>query len=69
MNYQVKVEGMSCSGCANAVKSAFSNVEGVSQVDVDLDNKQATLESSSEVKKIQLEEALADTSYSVEAIS
>lgn len=68
MNYQANVEGMSCSGCANAVKSAFLNIEGVSQVDVDLENKRATVESSSKLTKDQLEGALAATNYTVKSV-
>ncbi|OJF97100.1 heavy-metal-associated domain-containing protein [Alkalibacterium sp. 20] len=69
MNYQAKVEGMSCNGCANSVKAAFSNVEGISQVDINLDEKEATFESSQAVTKQQLENALADTSYTVESLN
>lgn len=69
MNYQVKVAGMSCNGCANSVKAAFSQIDGVSDVKIDLDEKQATLESSQELTKAQLEEALADTSYTVESLN
>lgn len=69
MNYQAKVEGMSCNGCAKSVKAAFSNIEGVSNVDINLDEKQAVLESSQELNKEQLEEALADTSYTVQSLS
>lgn len=69
MNYQAKVEGMSCNGCAKSVKAAFSSIEGVSDVEINLDEKQATLESSQELSKEQLREALADTSYTVESLN
>jgi len=69
MDYQAKVEGMSCNGCANAVKAAFSNVEGVSQVNINLDKKEATFEASQKVTKKQLENALEDTSYRVESLN
>ena len=69
MNYQAKIEGMSCQGCARSVKAAFSNLEGVSDVEIDLDNKQATLESSKELTEAQLKAALADTSYTVESLN
>lgn len=69
MNYQAKVEGMSCQGCARSVKAAFSNLEGVSDVEIDLDNKQATLESSKELTVAQLKAALADSSYTVESLN
>ncbi|MER2064114.1 MAG: heavy metal-associated domain-containing protein [Alkalibacterium sp.] len=69
MNYQAKVEGMSCNGCANSVKAAFSSIEGVSDVEINLDEKQAAIVSSNELTKDQLEAALADTSYTVEALN
>lgn len=69
MNYQAIVEGMSCNGCANSVKAAFSQIEGVSAVEINLEEKKAALQSSRELTKEQLEEALADTSYTVESMN
>ncbi len=69
MNYEAIVEGMSCNGCANSVKAAFSNIEGVSQVDVDLDEKKVSVQSSQELTKDQLDDALEDTSYTVQSLS
>jgi len=36
MQTKLKVEGMSCSHCENAVKTAVSAINGVTNVDVDL---------------------------------
>jgi len=36
MQTKLKVEGMSCSHCENAVKNAVSAINGVTNVDVDL---------------------------------
>lgn len=69
MDYQAIVEGMSCNGCANSVKAAFSNIEGVSHVDVDLDEKQVNVQSSQELTKEQLDHALEDTSYTVQSLN
>lgn len=69
MYYQAKVEGMSCNGCANSVKAAFSQIDGVSDVKINLDEKKAAIESSNELMKEQLEAALADTSYTVETLN
>ncbi len=69
MNYEAIVEGMSCNGCANSVKAAFSNIEGVSQVDVDLDEKKVSVQSSQELTKDQLDDALEDTSYTVQSLN
>ena len=38
MQTKLKVEGMSCSHCENAVKNAVSAINGVTNVEVDLKN-------------------------------
>lgn len=40
----LKVEGMSCSHCENAVKEAVGSIPGVSAVSVDLSGKTVTVE-------------------------
>lgn len=69
MEYKANVEGMSCSGCANAVKTAFSQVEGVESVTVDLESKQASIHSEEKLTKERLDEALSDTNYTVESLN
>jgi len=49
----INVEGMSCSHCVNAVTNAVKSLEGVSEVQVDLDTKTATVDYDSD--KITLE--------------
>lgn len=34
----LRVEGMTCNGCANSIKNALGGLEGVRQVEVDLAN-------------------------------
>lgn len=65
MKQEVKVEGMSCAGCANTVKKRFAGLPNVESVEMDLDNNQATLESSKRVSDEELQEALEGTNYSV----
>lgn len=65
MKQEVKVEGMSCAGCANTVKKRFTGLPNVESVEMDLDNNQATLESSKRVSDEELQEALEGTNYSV----
>ena len=38
------VEGMSCGGCANAIKRALSARPGIHKVDVDLDAKKVAVD-------------------------
>lgn len=65
MKQEVKVEGMSCAGCANTVEQRFSGLPSVTEVAVDLENEKATLESSERISDEVLKEALEGTSYSV----
>lgn len=38
---QLKVQGMTCNGCVNAVKRALTNLPGVEDADVDLEGGRA----------------------------
>lgn len=68
MNYKAHVEGMSCNGCANTVKSLLETIEGVTNVEINLDEKQAVIDSIKKLDKSQLKEALSDTSYTVKSL-
>lgn len=65
MKKEIVVEGMSCAGCANTVKTRFEAIDGVKSVNVDLGNNKVTIESASEVNKDTLITALSDTNYSI----
>lgn len=43
----IKVDGMSCGHCSNAVKNLIEEVSGVQSADVDLGTKEATVEFNS----------------------
>nr|WP_048125117.1 copper ion binding protein [Methanosarcina lacustris] len=52
----IKVEGMSCGHCVMRVKKAIEGLEGVTKVDVSLENKQAVVEfdeGKTDVEKIK----------------
>lgn len=65
MKQEVTVKGMTCQGCANAVKTKFEKIKGVNSVEVDLDNDRATLTTEIEIPKDSLQTALEDTNYKV----
>lgn len=69
MNYVAKVDGMTCGGCANSVKTAFSNIVGITQVAIDLDEKEAHIEADKDITKEDLVKALEDTSYTIQSLS
>lgn len=54
------VTGMTCAHCVNAVKEEVSELEGVSQVDVELDTGAMTVESTQPVPLTVIAEALSE---------
>ena len=66
MNKQTyPVTGMSCGGCRKHVAEALSNVEGVSDVSVDLDQKTADITWQGESDFEALQAALSDSTYDI----
>jgi len=62
----LKVEGMSCNHCVNAVEGSVGKLEGVSKVKVDLDNGTVDVElDSSKVSKDAIKDAIEDQGYDV----
>lgn len=62
----ISVKGMTCSGCVNAVFKALSAVEGVKNVDVSLEQNQATVTYDDGVVKDEvLKAAVEDAGYDV----
>ncbi len=43
----IHVDGMSCQHCSGAVQRALENINGISNVSVDLDGKSASFDASS----------------------
>lgn len=66
MEHTYYISGMTCGGCANTVKSKLEEVEHVTQVEVDLDNKQAVIHMSNHVSLDVLKKALSETHYSID---
>ncbi len=62
----LKVEGMSCSHCENAVKKAVGALDGVSSVTVDLKGKTVTVEyDGSKVSLDMIKNEIEDQGYDV----
>lgn len=60
----IKIEGMSCNHCVNAVKGALEALEGVSRVEVELDKNQALVEGEN-LRENLLKETIEDIGYDV----
>jgi len=63
---QFKVEGMSCGGCVKGVTAALSSVDGVSEVKVELEAGQATVQyDPARATVAQLHQAVEDAGFDV----
>lgn len=62
----IKVEGMSCSHCVNAVTKAVGSLDGVSEVQVNLESKTATVDYDSDKITLEaLKNAIEEEGYDV----
>lgn len=65
MKQEVKVENMTCAGCANTVKMRFEGIPSVENVEISLDEKMATIDASERISDKVLVDALDGTNYKV----
>ncbi|WP_298830025.1 copper chaperone CopZ [uncultured Planococcus sp.] len=66
MNEKLKVQGMSCGHCVNAVETSVGEIQGVSSVKVDLGKGEVAVaydETKTSLNEIQ--EAIEEQGYSV----
>ncbi len=64
MSQQVlKVDGMTCGGCANGVKNALLAVAGVQAVAVDLASKAVTVDYQGEAQVAMWQQAIEDAGF------
>ena len=54
-----------CGGCANAIKNAFGQVDGVSKVDVDVATKQVSVEHEPSMAREDIVKILDDAGFPV----
>ncbi len=60
----IKIEGMHCMNCVAAVKNALAEIEGVTHVDVSLEDAQAVIEAE-EIADEVLQETIEDIGFDV----
>lgn len=63
MKETVKIKGMSCNHCVMAVTKALSELEGVSNVQVDLERGEATLETQGAVDMQEVTKRIEQSGY------
>lgn len=59
----VKIDGMSCEHCANKVKNAFMNLDGIKGVKVNLSKKEAIISSSNKLDKDMIKKLIENLDY------
>lgn len=57
---------ITCNGCANSIKKALGNVEGVSQIAVDVNTKKVTVEHDDNASREKIVAALDKAGFPVE---
>ncbi|MEP9389597.1 heavy metal-associated domain-containing protein [Mesorhizobium sp. KR9-304] len=63
MNIELIIDGMHCSGCANAVRRALAAVPSVSAVTVDLGAGRASVEAEAGIDPAKLLSAAEEAGY------
>ena len=56
-----------CGGCANAIRNAFGLVEGVGEVNVDVETKQVTVRHEPSIDRGRIVDVLDQAGFPVEA--
>jgi copper chaperone len=62
----IKVKGMSCQHCVQAVTKALNGIEGLKNVQVDLDSGQASFDKDKPVDLETVKAAVKDAGYEAE---
>ncbi len=62
----IKVKGMSCQHCVQAVTRALNGVEGLENVQVDLDSGQASYDTVKPVDQETIKAAVKEAGYEAE---
>lgn len=68
MKKTIKIEGMNCGHCVKAVEKALLGLEGVSGVNVSLDEKQAVVDLGNQLPDAAMKEAVEEAGFEVTAI-
>ncbi|MEX1301939.1 MAG: heavy metal translocating P-type ATPase [Desulfotignum sp.] len=64
----INIDGMSCMHCAKSVTDRLNALEGISSTQVNLEQKQAVVESSQPVEKDLVTQTITDAGYTVTGI-
>ena len=69
MKKTISIEGMTCHNCVRHVTEALTELDGVSDVKVDLEGKKANVVVNPQVTDIALKEAVTEAGYTPTAVT
>lgn len=62
---RIKIQGMSCQHCVQAVTNALSDLDGITNVKVSLENNEAVFDSSEDVDMKKIAQTIEEAGYKV----
>ena len=68
MKKKISIEGMSCGHCVKHVNDALNEINGVTNVNVSLNDKNALIDATNDVKDKDIKFAIEDAGYEVVSI-
>jgi len=69
MKKTISIEGMTCHNCVRHVTEALTELDGVSDVKVDLEGKKANVVVNPQVTDIALKEVVTEAGYTPTAVT
>ncbi len=63
MSTTIEILNLKCNGCVNTVKKGILSIDGLSEVEVDLDNSKVTVPTDNEDLLLQVKEKLSKMGY------
>lgn len=61
----INIEGMQCNHCKMSVEKALKGLDGVTKVEVSLENKNATIESNKEIDDKKIKEVIEEAGFTI----
>ena len=61
----INIEGMQCNHCKMSVEKALNSIEGVKNVNVSLENKNATIEYENEIDNEEIKKVIEEAGFKV----
>ncbi len=61
----IRTPDITCGGCASSIKNALGKMEGIGQIEVDVDAKTVSIEHDAQISREQIEAELDDIGFPV----